>query len=74
MATTKSDDGFGRIEAHHLYTVAEFRRRLNWGDHAWRTARREGLPVRRIGKRAYVSGREAIEWIEFAGNKMGNQI
>ena len=64
---TETQNPIGTIEADTLYTIRELKQRLGWGDHAWRTARREGVPVRRIGKRGYVSGRKIIEWIEASG-------
>lgn len=69
MTTATQTTSVGTILADELYTIDELKRRLGWGDHAWRTARREGLPVRRIGKRGYVSGRAVIEWIESAGKE-----
>ena len=66
MATATQTE-VGTIQADELYTIGELKRRLGWGDHAWRTARREGIPVRRIGKKGYISGRSVISWIEEAG-------
>ncbi len=60
-------DREGVIQAEELYTIGELKERLGWGDHAFRAARRGGLPVRRIGKRGYVYGKSVIEWIESAG-------
>ena len=49
-------DSPGVIEAGAVYTLDEFQRRLRLGQHAMREARRAGLRVRRIGRRAYVMG------------------
>jgi hypothetical protein len=57
----------GVIEAAAVYTLSEFAARMNMTRSAMREARRLGLKVRRIGKRAFVLGRDAIEFIEACG-------
>lgn len=57
----------GVIEASALYTLDEFMSRTRFSKSAMREARRKGLKVRRIGKRAFVLGRDAIAFIEAAG-------
>ena len=62
-ATTAS----GCISADQLYTLEEIRARLGLGLAALRTARRQGLKVRRIGRRGYVLGRDVMAYVERAG-------
>lgn len=66
MATlaTPRADSLGHVSADSLYTLAEIQKRLKLGDHALRQARRRGLKVRRIGRRAYLLGRDIIEFID----------
>jgi hypothetical protein len=54
----------GQISADSLYTLAEVKQRLKLGNYALRQARRAGLQVRRIGRRAYVLGRDLIQFVE----------
>ncbi|QDS99048.1 hypothetical protein [Adhaeretor mobilis] len=53
----------GLLDANCAYTLDEFQARLSLGRHAWRTARRKGLKVRRVGGRGYVLGADALEWL-----------
>ena len=53
-----------RNQCRSLYTLDELNDRLGLGKKALRTARREGLIVKRIGRRGYVLGRDVIEWFE----------
>ena len=57
----------GVIEPAAVYTLPEFMGRTGFTKSAMREARRKGLKVRRIGKRAFVFGRDAIEFIETTG-------
>jgi len=68
MATraTPQPDTPGLIAADCLYTLSEIQERLKLGQHAMRQARRAGLRVRRIGRRAYVLGRDVIHFVESA--------
>jgi len=52
----------GEIRADAMYTLDELKRRSQLGTAALRTARRNGLPVLRIGRRSYVSGGSFIQW------------
>lgn len=61
MTMEKNAPGF--IDNSSMYTLDELQRRLGLGAFAWRTARREGLPVRAIGGRKYALGRDVIEWV-----------
>jgi hypothetical protein len=60
MAATTTKPG--EIRADSLYTLDELMDRLRLGKAALRKARREGLIVKRIGRRSYVLGRDMIEW------------
>lgn len=58
----------GAISADEAYTLEEFQRRFRMSKWAMRTARREGLKVRRPGgKLAFILGKDALEWLEKAG-------
>ena len=53
----------GPIEPHTLYPLAEFQLRTGWGRHAVRQARATGLKVHYAANRAYVLGRDFIEYV-----------
>lgn len=55
----------GEISADGMYTLAEIRARLGLGTYALRKARRHGLPVRKIGRRSYILGKDILA---FAAN------
>jgi len=69
MAETQPDVAVsdGVVTADGIYTLREIRQRLKLGPHALRMARRSGLKVGRIGRRAYVLGRDLIAFIETSG-------
>lgn len=52
------------IEAGCIYSVEEFRRRVGWGLHAMRTARRNGLRVIYTAGRCYVRGDDALAYFD----------
>jgi hypothetical protein len=54
----------GVIRENELYTIGRFRACLKLTESAVRALRIAGLPVIRFGKRAFVSGRQAIEFLE----------
>ena len=54
----------GEITAAALYTLSEINRRLGLGKKALREARRQGLVVKRIGRRGYVRGADLIDWFD----------
>ena len=60
-ATTASP---GEILADAVYTLEEFGKRMRLGTAAVRTARRQGLIVRHVGRRSYVIGRDFIAYLE----------
>lgn len=61
----------GEINPNCVYTLAEAKARTGWGDWAFRSARRRGLIVRRVGSRHYVSGRDLIAFIDQTGEVVG---
>ena len=54
----------GVIDANSLYTLDEVHQRLGLGKAALRTARRQGLVVKRIGRRGYVRGSDLLSWFD----------
>jgi hypothetical protein len=52
------------IERGVIYTLEEFKYCTKWGDHAMRTARRNGLPVHYLGGRAFVRGDDFFAYID----------
>jgi hypothetical protein len=54
----------GVIREGELYTIGRFKSCLRLTESAVRALRIAGMPVIRFGKRAYVSGRQAIEFLE----------
>lgn len=54
----------GVIRTGELYTLSAFKQCLCLTDSAFRALRIAGLPVIRFGKRVYVSGRQAIKFLE----------
>jgi hypothetical protein len=57
----------GVIHEGALYTLAEIQQRLQLGQAALREARRQGLRIRRIGKRGFVLGEDVIRFVKEAG-------
>ncbi|HWL07144.1 MAG TPA: hypothetical protein VNQ76_01910 [Planctomicrobium sp.] len=53
----------GLIDRNAIYTASEFCRRMGIGNHAWRSLKRQGLPVTRLAKRAYVRGDQFFDWL-----------
>jgi hypothetical protein len=52
----------GEIQTDALYLLEDLKRRTRLGDWALRKARQNGLVVRYIGGRAFVLGKEFIEF------------
>ena len=50
----------GEIRADAVYPMGVFMRRLGIGRHSLAALRRQGLPVRLIGRRAFIDGTEAL--------------
>ncbi len=61
----------GEISADGMYTLSEIRVRLGLGTYALREARRRGLPVRKIGRRCYVLGKDLLDYA--VGDRQGVQ-
>lgn len=59
------------IRPDELYSLSVARRLTQWGDAAFRAARRAGLRVLIVHKRRFVSGAELIRYIESAGAEQG---
>ena len=53
----------GEVHSDVLYQADELKERMGWKDAAFRSARRSGLPVCRVGKRAYVFGKDLITYM-----------
>ena len=60
MANTRE---LAPIEDGATYPLDEFSRRSGLGRHALRQARRQGLPVRRLGGRAYIRGQDFNQFL-----------
>jgi hypothetical protein len=58
----------GVVREGDVYTLRAFKRLLGVGDEGMRNMRRDGLRVVRYGKRAYVSGRDAVAFLEGVGH------
>ncbi len=61
----------GEITRDAAYTLDELNARLGVGKGALRQARRQGLAVRRIGRRSYVLGKDVIDWLERTAKVVG---
>jgi hypothetical protein len=57
----------GVIQADSLYTLEEFKKRLQVKDATLRAARRAGLQIRYLHGRAFIIGRDWIEYVCAAG-------
>ncbi|MDA8563669.1 hypothetical protein N9L06_04365 [Mariniblastus sp.] len=66
--TTKTS---GVIRYDELYTLEEFKSRMRLTNTAMRALRRKGFNVLRVGKRAFVSGFEAIAFLVEEGVDQG---
>jgi hypothetical protein len=62
MANTRRTAANGEVFANAIYTLDELDARLGLGKAALRRARRKGLIVKRIGRRAYIRGADLIDW------------
>lgn len=54
----------GVIHPGDVYRLDEFLNRMQWGKHAWQTARRRGLKPCYAGGRAYVRGADLIRHLD----------
>jgi hypothetical protein len=62
----------GPIEEHAVYPLATFLKRLGIGRHSLTAMRKRGLPVRSIGRRTFIDGAEALEFLRAMWNAEGN--
>jgi hypothetical protein len=63
MRPRPQSHGRGPIEADALYPLSVFLRRLGIGRHSLTALRRRGLPLRSIGQRLFIDGREALDML-----------
>lgn len=70
MSTSPAPLAPGIIRADESYTVAEFRRRADLGDYAFRQLRAKGLRVVECGKKRFVRG---ADWLEFLDRQAAEQ-
>ncbi len=57
----------GVIRANELYTLSEVRRRTGLGAAALRSAKRQGLEIKYVSNRGFVSGESLIRFISDHG-------
>ena len=69
----KPDAAAGEIHADAMYTLAEIRARLGLGTYALREARRHGLPVRKIGRRSYILGKDILAFAADGGTEVSDE-
>jgi hypothetical protein len=58
----------GVIRRDAIYRVDELKERMGWRDAAFRAARRRGLKVHHVGKRAYVLGEDLFAYVTAGGS------
>ena len=58
--------GLAPIMAEAVYPLEDFKQRTGLESASLRKMRRQGLVVRRIGRRSYVLGRDFLAWFETA--------
>jgi hypothetical protein len=68
-SSRKRTDIAGEIHADSMYTLSEIHARLGLGTYALRQARKQGLPVRKIGRRSFVLGKDLLSFV--AGGRQG---
>jgi len=57
----------GSIRSDEILSLAELRRRLGWGEHAIRQARRQGLRLIGFGREKFALGRDVLAFFERLG-------
>lgn len=60
---SRSTDTSGVIHSEEMYSLSEFRSRVGISDAALRTARREGLKVYYLHNRAFIYGKDWIDYV-----------
>lgn len=71
MATTAKKEpnaDLGPIEPDVLYPLAVFQKRTGFRRESRAKLRREGLPIRRVGRQRFVLGRDFIEFVLTQGD------
>ena len=63
MASITIDPGTGVFKADEAYSLGEAQRRLGFGIHAMRSARRAGLQTRKVGRRKYLLGADILAYL-----------
>ena len=63
-AKAATENVVGEVRADSLYTLDEVRKRLNLGQAALRSARRAGLPVKKIGRCRFIRGADLLAFVE----------
>lgn len=66
---SRANSNAGFIDPDMLYTCEELKKRMRWGDSAFRQARRRGLKAHKIGKCVYVMGEAVITYVTNKDNK-----
>jgi hypothetical protein len=54
----------GSVQAGEVLTLAELKRRLGWGEHAIRQARRAGLRLIPFGREKYALGMDVLAFFQ----------
>lgn len=73
MAPAVKSQPHGEIRSDTAYTIDALNANFGIGKGALRQARRQGLIVRRIGRRSYVLGRDVIAWMESNAKVVGEE-
>ena len=68
MPSTGQAD-LGPIRADTLYPLSDLKSRAGLGVSALRKCRRNGLPVRYIGRRGFILGKDLIEYAEQSSDR-----
>jgi hypothetical protein len=62
------------IRADAVYPLPFFQQAMGLAKAALRTMRRNGLPVRKIGVRSYISGQEFLDWFSKNAPLIGGPV
>jgi len=62
----------GSIQAGEVLTLAELKRRLGWGEHAIRQARRAGLRLIPFGREKFALGSDVLEFFTRLAEQAGS--
>ncbi|MGI9459584.1 MAG: hypothetical protein ACR2NF_06265 [Pirellulales bacterium] len=66
---SRANSNAGFIDPDMLYTCEELKKRMRWGDSAFRQARWRGLKTYKKGKCVYVMGEDVITYVTNKDNK-----